>query len=347
MSDSQHQQIGVRPIQQLQRQLMARVSEALPQEAFSTDGRTFGYQAQMSLRIPVGCYVTLHAADDTRYLGQIIKKETVTREGPEIGMDLSPEQMAMLPEGMGAAHFTNRIRVRALEGTGVLLGKLAGDDIVPTTNTDMFQNAEVTLADPTVVSRYLALAGRSTSLPIGSALYVDGFAPTHLRASGFNRHTFLCGQSGSGKTFALGIILEQLLLNTNLRIVILDPNSDFVNLDQMVTLEQRNRFCAHPLSAKEYDQLATRYRTATSGVRILRPEGVADSPSADFARTLCRLGAPGTGHRLAVGSAGRPAGIQHLLENCGPVGRRLHAGRRAQRGRPQLYGGGAPDWPAH
>ena len=38
-----------------------------------------------------------------------------------------------------------------------------------------------------------------------------------LDAGGFERHTFLCGQSGSGKTYALGVLLEQLLLETSLR----------------------------------------------------------------------------------------------------------------------------------
>ncbi|PRY67478.1 hypothetical protein B0I08_10685 [Glaciihabitans tibetensis] len=51
-----------------------------------------------------------------------------------------------------------------------------------------------------------------------------------LDARKFNRHTFWCGQSGSGKTYALGVVLEQLLLHTHLPIVIFDPNADFVRL---------------------------------------------------------------------------------------------------------------------
>ena len=51
-----------------------------------------------------------------------------------------------------------------------------------------------------------------------------------LRAERFNRHTFWCGQSGSGKTYALGVVLEQLLLRTRLPMLILDPNADFVGL---------------------------------------------------------------------------------------------------------------------
>lgn len=54
--------------------------------------------------------------------------------------------------------------------------------------------------------------------------------PAVIDGSRFNRHTFWCGQSGSGKTYALGVVLEQLLLNTELPVAILDPNADFVEL---------------------------------------------------------------------------------------------------------------------
>jgi DNA helicase HerA-like ATPase len=48
-----------------------------------------------------------------------------------------------------------------------------------------------------------------------------------------NRHTFWCGQSGSGKTYALGVVLEELLLRTSLPLVIIDPNADFVRLGEV------------------------------------------------------------------------------------------------------------------
>lgn len=58
-------------------------------------------------------------------------------------------------------------------------------------------------------------------------------APALLSAAKLNRHTFWCGQSGSGKTYALGVLLEQLLLHTRLPLVILDPNSDFVRMSEV------------------------------------------------------------------------------------------------------------------
>jgi len=77
-----------------------------------------------------------------------------------------------------------------------------------------------------------------------------------LDASGFDRHTFFCGQSGSGKTYALGTVLERLLLETSLRIVVLDPNSDFVRLGDV-----RDGID---------DELASRYRAATDGLVVRR-----------------------------------------------------------------------------
>lgn len=68
-----------------------------------------------------------------------------------------------------------------------------------------------------------------TEFTIGTRLE-DAAEPARLDARKFNRHTFWCGQSGSGKTYALGVVLEQLLLHTELPMLILDPNADFVHL---------------------------------------------------------------------------------------------------------------------
>ena len=68
-------------------------------------------------------------------------------------------------------------------------------------------------------------------LEVGELALARG-VPFALDAGGFGRHTFLCGQSGSGKTYSLGVLLEQLLMETRLRVVVLDPNSDYVRLGE-------------------------------------------------------------------------------------------------------------------
>ena len=60
-----------------------------------------------------------------------------------------------------------------------------------------------------------------------------------------NRHTFWCGQSGSGKTYALGVLLERILLTTRLPMVVFDPNSDFVRLHEQATEAEKAAFNAN------------------------------------------------------------------------------------------------------
>jgi DNA helicase HerA-like ATPase len=68
-------------------------------------------------------------------------------------------------------------------------------------------------------------------IPIGTV--VQTAEQARVRARGLNRHTFWCGQSGSGKTYALGVLLEQVLIHTRLPVIVLDPNSDFVRLGEL------------------------------------------------------------------------------------------------------------------
>ena len=67
---------------------------------------------------------------------------------------------------------------------------------------------------------------------VGTNITAPG-GPARLLPHRFNRHTFWCGQSGSGKTYALGVLLEQLIVQTALPMVIFDPNSDFVRLGEL------------------------------------------------------------------------------------------------------------------
>lgn len=86
---------------------------------------------------------------------------------------------------------------------------------------------------------------------------VDSGDPAELLPTKFNRHTFWCGQSGSGKTYALGVVLEQLIGATRLPVVILDPNSDFVRLGE-------TRTDADPAAASAW---------ASRSIRVLGPGG--------------------------------------------------------------------------
>jgi DNA helicase HerA-like ATPase len=128
----------------------------------------------------------------------------------------------------------------------------------------------------------------ANQLTIGTLLESESGAPAQLLASKMNRHTFWCGQSGSGKTYALGVALEQLLLHTKLPLVILDPNSDFVKLGDIradapesqaaelatrdIRVRRSNTGAEHPVLVR-YISLPLRSRAAILHIDpVLNPE---------------------------------------------------------------------------
>jgi len=199
------------------RELRRRFEQAIPAAAVSMDGRSFGYQIAIGSAVPPpGGFVAL-VDGDVRRLGQVITQELMTRDGPEVGASLDGESLS----GDGALDIQARVQVRVVEGSGIVL---SGDGAP-------FVDARIEDATGLEVAE-LARPRRGTAeLAIGTLLAGgDDAVPARIDAGGFDRHTFLCGQSGSGKTYSLGVVLEQLLLNTELRVVVIDPNSDFVRL---------------------------------------------------------------------------------------------------------------------
>jgi hypothetical protein len=115
--------------------------------AYSTDGRTFGYETPLSMSIPLGSYVALSTQDGREYLGQIITKEVSIRQGAEIGLELDPGLSALLPEGVNlSSSHTYLLQRRYAHDTGFILGRRDSDSCVPTTGEDGFQSADLSRA---------------------------------------------------------------------------------------------------------------------------------------------------------------------------------------------------------
>jgi DNA helicase HerA-like ATPase len=64
------------------------------------------------------------------------------------------------------------------------------------------------------------------------ALNKETKRPYSIDPVGLMKHSLILAQSGSGKSFMIGRLLEELILETKANIVILDPNSDFIRLEQ-------------------------------------------------------------------------------------------------------------------
>jgi DNA helicase HerA-like ATPase len=257
-------------------QLRQTVEKALSPAplAYSTNGLKFTYEAPISLSLPIGSYVEI-VAGDVRYVGQIASQEVLERTGPEYGIKMDTGTVGVIvAKATASSHFVDRVRIPLLTGEGILLGRLEADEVRSTSEDDIFQNGSVKKATEQAVASYFASTASShCTLDVGASLYGGAAVRVRIKAAGFDRHTFLCGQSGSGKTFALGVILERLLLQTDLRIVIIDPNSDFVSLGQIRRLSDINKTLSPALTAKQYDEIAEKYEALQSAIVVLRPPG--------------------------------------------------------------------------
>jgi uncharacterized protein len=203
--------------------------------ATSVDGRRFTFQASLyGLALRVGGYVVLEDGGLPR-LGQVLA----------LDLDRQPVGELTLPAAAdGGPEARTEVHLRYARGEGVMID----GDLAP------FHDAFIRVATETEVQAWQQRSAQPhATLWLGELALAAG-VPCLADARGFSRHTFLCGQSGSGKTYSLGVILERLLIETDLRVVILDPNSDFVRLDTV-------RPGADPA-------LAERYRETADGVAV-------------------------------------------------------------------------------
>jgi uncharacterized protein len=175
-----------------------------------------------------------------------IDGRTFTFHSPVEGLELQPGSYAAIGEHFGQVH-----SVELQPGPG---GEVHGLGMLLGGGTAPFHELEVVRADHERVSAWLRESRPPRAgLDVGELAAEPGIRFL-LDAGGFDRHTFFCGQSGSGKSYALGAVLEQLLLETSLRIVVLDPNSDFVRLGL--------------LREGVNGDLADRYRSAAKGIVV-------------------------------------------------------------------------------
>jgi uncharacterized protein len=185
--------------------------------ATSVDGRRFSFQTALhGLELEAGGYVTLDGGGSMR-LGQVLSLEMQSQDATGPGL---PQVLIRVGSGEGVV----------LEGDG-----------------RPFHDAAMRTARPGEVGAWLdRIRPERASLAVGELALARG-VPFGLDAGGFGRHTFICGQSGSGKTYALGVLLERLLMATSLRVVVLDPNSDYVRLGEPregAGAEAANRFAS-------------------------------------------------------------------------------------------------------
>jgi DNA helicase HerA-like ATPase len=209
--------------------------------AYSIDGRTFTFESRLANAVPIGSYVTIETESGT-YLGQVL--------------DSSLAAGTALSESADGP---------AISGRGLLLSQIADGQFTGLDRSDVFGDGVVVAAGPDLVEAHLTSRLGSSGVALGELQRPRGVA-AQLSPKGFGRHTFLCGQSGSGKTYTLGVILERLLLETDIKMCVIDPNSDYVNLGSVQPRESTG------FSESEYQDLAQRYAALSVGIHVFGGE---------------------------------------------------------------------------
>ena len=260
----------------LRRQIQRQVQQ--PAEAFTIDGRTFSFEAPLSTGLAIGGFVALETEAGVEYLGQVSSLEAAEREGPRLTIELDTDLSSYIAGGSISSGET-RILIRHLRGTGNVLGRVEeGARVRSTTQSDTFAAASMRPAERSVLEAFLGAGshGGRAALDVGALALGEDPPRVALQGDGLNRHTFLCGQSGSGKTHSLGLVLERVLQLTSLRFVVLDPNSDYVRLGEIRPAER----VLGATGSRSYEELAGLHRAAAAGLRIVRPSAAGDRSAA-------------------------------------------------------------------
>ncbi|HEU5485045.1 MAG TPA: DUF87 domain-containing protein, partial [Microlunatus sp.] len=162
-----------------------------------------------------------------------------------------------IADGAGAEHLGY---VESVDEVTETTSYVAGSLLTGSTRPAPFRSGSARRSDGDAIRSFFDGAG--ATLPVG-VLADQPDVEVGLIPKRLNRHTFWCGQSGSGKTYALGVALEQILLRTRLPMVIFDPNSDFIRLGETVP-------DVHPETAAQLASRPVRVLRRGDGVDSLR-----------------------------------------------------------------------------
>ena len=100
-----------------------------------------------------------------------------------------------------------QVPIRLLEGSGELVARVEGDDLAAASAEDAFREADLATASPDLVAAFLDQVEPARRCSRSGAAGSLGRA--RLRAAGLRQPHVPLRPSGAGKTYALGVVLEQ------------------------------------------------------------------------------------------------------------------------------------------
>jgi len=231
--------------------------------AASADGRSIVFEAPLGTPLAPGGFAVVET--DPPLLSQITGCEIVARD-------------------------VDGRRASLLEGTATALGRGTGG----------FGGVAIGPAPPDAIAAWADEHLGADGLDVGSLVHAPDVR-ARLNAGGLARHTFLCGQSGSGKTYTTGVLLEQIVRQTSLRLIVIDPNSDHVGLRE--TLEAAD------------GDVAAAHRARAGGIEIVRAERSMPFATAMIGMRFSNFGTPAQALVLRLDPVNDADELEALLDS--------------------------------
>ncbi len=213
------------------------MSERYDNNAHSLDGLEFFFESDLSSHLSTGDFVVLRKDKEDiweKYFGIIEFSEIISERFPR-----SVETGTVL----GYSRRSPVIRSEGIRGSGRILGKMDETGFRESFRSDRFDHYRISHASNTDIKKWSDHKKQSYEFSIGKFLNSE-WIEAHFDAKNFSRHTFLSGQTGSGKSSAIRTILKRVLqIESKPKIIVFDLNSEYKD------------FCTHSKKCEEFKSI--------------------------------------------------------------------------------------------
>lgn len=201
------------------------MNEPYDNNAHSLDGLEFFFESDLSSCLSTGDFVVLKndsKDNEIKYLGIIEIAEIVSERFPRSIDNFGIRPSIFIPSSV--------IRSEGIKGSGRILGRIDAEEFRESSRLDSFDHFKIFKASENDIKKWSTYKTHSKEFSIGNFLNSQKTI-VPLDSENLSRHTFLSGQTGSGKSSAIRTTLKRVLqIKDKPKIIIFDLNSEYKDL---------------------------------------------------------------------------------------------------------------------
>ena len=193
--------------------------------AHSLDGLEFFFESKLTSPLTIGDFVVLRKVS-----GNIEKKYLGVIEIAEIVSERLPRSITKSAQGLPDSISSSVIRSEGIKGSGRVLGRIDAEEFREISRSDSFNHFKITEANEDDIKKWSTYQVQENPFSIGKFLNSENIL-VPLVLKDLSRHTFLSGQTGSGKSTAIRTAIKKVLQEKEKpKIIIFDLNSEYNDL---------------------------------------------------------------------------------------------------------------------